>query len=133
MAKETRASNSVLMGRLNYPLPKNFASKILPIENKIFSGPNALKNPAKPLALAYLPLVVARWREMHKKTICFSPKLSLKSGTERGIQGGTPWFLFLVTSLWNDKEVTSIPAQRGASAVRASVEKVVKNQPLPLR
>jgi len=33
--KETRASNSVLMGKLNYPLPKNFASKILPIENKI--------------------------------------------------------------------------------------------------
>ena len=59
MAKETRASNSVLMGKLNYPLPKNFASKILPIENKIFSGPNALKKPAKVLALAYLPLVLA--------------------------------------------------------------------------
>ena len=45
MAKETRASNSVLMGKFRYPLPKNFACKILPIENKIFSGPNALKNP----------------------------------------------------------------------------------------
>jgi len=45
--KETRASNSVLMGKLNYPLPKNFACKILPIENKIFSGPNALKKPAR--------------------------------------------------------------------------------------
>ena len=29
----TRVSNSVLMGKLNYPLPKNFASKILPIDN----------------------------------------------------------------------------------------------------
>ena len=28
----TRVSNSVLMGKLNCPLPKNFASKILPIE-----------------------------------------------------------------------------------------------------
>jgi hypothetical protein len=51
MAKETRASNSVLMGKLNYPLPKNFACKILPIENKIFSGPNALKKPARLFAI----------------------------------------------------------------------------------
>ena len=33
--KTTRVSNSVLMGKLNCPLPKNFASKILPIERKI--------------------------------------------------------------------------------------------------
>jgi len=36
--KTTRVSNSVLMGKLNYPLPKNFASKILPIERKISFG-----------------------------------------------------------------------------------------------
>ena len=33
--KATRVSNSVLMGKLNCPLPKNFASKILPVENYI--------------------------------------------------------------------------------------------------
>jgi len=43
--KTTRASNSVLMGKLNYPLPKNFACKILPIENKIFLGLMPLRTP----------------------------------------------------------------------------------------
>jgi hypothetical protein len=39
--------------------------------------------------------------------------------------GGTPGFLFLVTSLWNDKEVTL--AKRGALCRAHQIEKVVRN------
>ena len=46
----------------------------------------------------YLPLVVAKWREIHFKILCLSPLLPLKSGTDRGDPRGNVLASFLATS-----------------------------------
>jgi len=73
-----------------------------------------------------LPLVVARRRELHYKILFLSPLLELKSGTEREVSERTSEFTFLVTSLLNDKEVTSKSAQISARhGVRISTGRIL--------
>jgi hypothetical protein len=58
----------------------------------------------------------------------------LQSGKEREIQEGTSWFLFLVTSLRNGKEVTSktgTPSARDAVALCEAGYEVVKKLVIP--
>ena len=70
-------------------------------------------------------------RAMHKKYIRLSPLSALKSGTKREIQEGTPWHVFLVTSLTCVKEVTSkmlsASARSSASVPRSSRSKSPPN------
>jgi hypothetical protein len=57
-------------------------------------GSNTPWHPAKLFALAYLPLVVAKWRAMQNKHLCLSPKPSLQSGKGAVSKGGSLWLTF---------------------------------------
>ena len=75
-------------------------------------GSNTPWHPARLFALAYLPLVVAKWRAMHFKILYFSPRLPLKSGNAKGGLGGNvraPFFRHFLgrTKKWHKKRSAS--------------------------
>jgi len=63
---------------------------------------------------------------MHLKALCLSPLSALKSGTGGESKGERLGSFSFAISLWNDKEMASISAQRGAKLYARQKEKVWK-------
>ena len=76
----------------------------------------------KTILFLRLPLVVALWRSMYKKVICFSPLSAVKSGTKREVPEGTSGFLSWLL-LGKRQEVASKPAHRARVAVRGRLRR----------